>query len=69
MSPWPEVGCRGWYERLGLSKIPPRLPCGGDPPAHYRDLHPEIALVHRALHATWRQQIEACERLWSAKPA
>jgi hypothetical protein len=24
MSPWPEVGGGGGYERLGLKKIPPR---------------------------------------------
>jgi hypothetical protein len=66
MTPWPEIGCDGWYERLNLKRIPPRLPCGGDDPAHYRDLHPEIALVHRDLHAVWAAQIEVCERLWSA---
>jgi hypothetical protein len=68
MSPWPEFGCGGSYERLGLNKIPPRLPCGGDDPAHYRDRHPEIAVVHRELHAVWAAQIEECERLWSAEP-
>jgi hypothetical protein len=35
---------------------------------HYRDRHPEIAVVHRELHAVWAAQIEACERLWSADP-
>jgi hypothetical protein len=69
MTPWPEVGCGGWYERLDLKRIPPSLPCGGDDPAHYRDRHPEIAVVHRELHAVWAAQIEACERLWSAKSA
>jgi hypothetical protein len=59
---WP-VGCGGWLR--GVKKLPPSLPCGGDDPAHYRELHPEIALVHRELHATWTQQIEACARLWA----
>ena len=47
MIPWSEFGCGGWYERLNLKTIPPSLPCGGDDPAHYRDFHPEIAVVHR----------------------
>jgi hypothetical protein len=69
MSDWPEVTCGGWYERLGLRQIPPSLPCGGDDPQHYRDFHPEIALIHCKLHETWIRQIETCERLWSAGPA
>lgn len=69
MNPWPDLGCGGWYEYLGLKSIPPRLPCGGDDPAHYRELHPEIALVHRELHAMWKEQIETCERLLSAEPS
>jgi hypothetical protein len=60
---WPLVGCGGWLQ--GVKKLPPRLPCGGDDPAHYRELHPEIAWVHRALHATWTRQIEALEQLWT----
>jgi hypothetical protein len=60
---WPAVGCGGRLR--GLTKLPPRLSCGGDDPAHYRALHPEIALFHRELHATWTQQIEACARLWT----
>jgi hypothetical protein len=69
MIPWSEFGCGGWYERLKLKTIPPRLPSGGDDPAHYREFHPEIAVVHRELHAVWAAQIEACERLWSAESA
>jgi hypothetical protein len=61
---WPVVGCGGWLR--GVKKLPPRLPCGGDNPTHYRELHPEIAWVHRALHATGAQQIESLEQLWSA---
>jgi hypothetical protein len=67
MIPWSEFGCGGWYARLNLNKIPSSLPCGGDDPEHYREFHPEIAAVHRELHATWMQQIEVCERLWSAE--
>ena len=66
MIPWSEFGCGGWYDRLNLRTIPPSLPCGGDDPEHYRDFHPEVAVVHRKLHATWAEQIEACRRLWSA---
>jgi hypothetical protein len=60
---WPVVGCGGWLQ--GVTKLPPRLPCGVDDPAHYREQHPEIALFHRALHEAWAQQIEACARLWA----
>ena len=60
---WPVVGCGGWLQ--GVKKLPPSLPCGRENPQHYRELHPEIACVHRALHATWAQQIEALERLWT----
>ena len=49
----------------GRKKVPSRLPCGGDDPGHYRELHPEIALFHRERHATWTQQIEACARVWA----
>jgi len=60
---WPVVGCGG--QLRGVKKLPPRLPCGGDDPAHYRAYHPEIAVVHRELHARWAQQIETCARLWA----
>jgi len=61
---WPVVGSGGWLR--GVQKLPPRLPCGGDDPAHYRELHPEIALVHRTLHEQWVRQIAALEQLWAA---
>jgi hypothetical protein len=54
MIAWSEFGCGGWYERLNLKTIPPSLPCGGDDPEHYRDFHPEIAVVHRELHVDAR---------------
>jgi hypothetical protein len=60
---WPTVGCGGWLR--GLKKIPPRLPCGVDDPQHYREYHPEIAAFHRPIHATWKRQIVALERLWT----
>jgi hypothetical protein len=60
----PEIGCGGWLK--GVRKLPSELPCGRQNPQHYRELHPEIAWVHRTLHATWAQQIEALEQLWSA---
>ena len=34
-----------------------------------QDLHPEIALIHRDLHAVWAAQIEAWKRLRSAERA
>jgi len=46
-------------------KLPTSLRCGGDDPAHYRELHPEIALVHGTLHEEWARQIEALEQLWT----
>ena len=62
-SDWPVIGCGGWMQ--GLKKIPPSLPCGRENPQHYREYHPEIALLHRALHDEWTRQIEALEQLWA----
>jgi hypothetical protein len=61
---WPVVGCGGWLQ--GVKKLSARLPCGGDNPAHYRELHPEITSAHRELHVTWARQIATLEQLWTA---
>jgi hypothetical protein len=60
---WPVIGCGGWLR--GVKKLPPSVPCGRENPQHYREYHPELALFHRELHATWAQQIETLEQLWT----
>ena len=69
MIPWSEFGCGGWYERLNLKRIPPSLPCGGDDPEHIGTSIVRSRSFTVSWHAAWAEQIEACERMWSAESA